>query len=210
MLGVYYSLAVLGIYRPNFKLHTSLPQKFKYEAHTPSEINVEQIIEANRGTKYEIPFRLACYGLRKSEICALTVEDLDGNHLTINKAYIYTGEEWTLRHYNKTYGSQRKIYIDDELAAMISDMEGKIFKGNPDTLYKRLTSLLKKNNMEHFRLHDFRAFFASYAHALGIPDAYIMAQGGWSSPHVMQKVYRRAMEEQQKEAMFEYARHLPK
>jgi len=138
------------------------------------------------------------------------VEDLDGNQLTINKAFIYTGTEWILRHYNKTYGSQRKIFIDNDLAALIKEMNGKIFKGNPDTLYKRLMALLKKYGMEHFRLHDFRAFFVSYAHALGIPDAYIMAQGGWSSPHVMQQVYRRTLEEQQKEAMMEYSKHLPK
>jgi len=50
--------AVLGLYYPALKLHTSLPQKVKYEASTPSEVNVEQIIEANRGTKYEVPFRL--------------------------------------------------------------------------------------------------------------------------------------------------------
>jgi hypothetical protein len=29
--------------------------------------------------------------------------------------------------------------------------------------------------------------------ALNIPDAYIMARGGWSSPAVMQSVYRHAL-----------------
>lgn len=202
--------AVLAIYRPNLNLHTTLPQKIKYEAHTPSNFNVEQIIEVNKGTRYEIPFRLACYGLRKSEICALTSADLDGNHLMINKAYVYTGTEWILRHYNKTYGSQRDIYIDDELADLIAGIDGKLFKGNPDTLYKRLMKLLKENDIEHFRLHDFRAFFASYAHALGIPDAYIMDQGGWSSPHVMQQIYRRTLKEQRDEAMVLYSKNLPK
>ena len=76
-------------------------------------------------------------------------------------------------------------------------------------LLQRLDTLLDRYGMEHFRFHDFRAFFVSYAHALGIPDAYIMAQGGWSSPHVMQSVYRRALKEQQAQAMELYAKNMP-
>lgn len=203
--------AVLSIYRPNLKLTTSLPPKVRYEAHTPSNINVEQIAEANRGTRYEIPFRLACYGLRRSEICALETDDLfDGNMLRINKAYIFDGEKWLTRPYNKTYGSTRDIYIDDDLADLIRNTSGKLFKGSPKMLLQRLDSLLERYGIEHFRFHDFRAFFVSYAHALGIPDAYIMAQGGWSSPHVMQSVYRRELKEQQAQAMELYANNLPK
>lgn len=202
--------AVLGIYRPNFKLHTHLPPKTKFEPRTPTNANVDQIVQANKGTKYEVPFRLACYGLRRSEICALTADDLKGNYININKAYVHDGEKWITRPFNKTYGSTRKVYIDDELAELISRIDGKIWKNHPNTLRKRLLSLLKKYEIPQFRLHDFRAFFVSYAHALGIPDAYIMAQGGWSSPTVMQRVYRRTLEDQQQEAMQEYAKHLPK
>ncbi len=202
--------AVLGVYRPNLKLHTTLPPKAKFEPCTPSSGIVEQIVEANRGTKYEVPFRLACYGLRRSEICALTVDDLEGNYININKAYIDDGEKWITRPYNKTYGSTRKAFIDDELAEQISRMDGKIWKYHPNTLRKRLITLLKKFDVPHFRMHDFRAFFVSYAHALGIPDAYIMAQGGWSSPTVMNRVYKRTLEDKQAEAMQEFSKHLPK
>ena len=41
--------------------------------------------------------------------------------------------------------------------------------------------------------HSLRHYSASYLHAIGIPDAYIMERGGWSTPHVMQKVYRHAL-----------------
>ena len=40
-----------------------------------------------------------------------------------------------------------------------------------------------------------RHYCASYLHSQGIPDAYIMARGGWATPHVMNKVYRHAMKD---------------
>lgn len=43
--------------------------------------------------------------------------------------------------------------------------------------------------------HSLRHYCASYLHSQGIPDAYIMARGGWATPHVMNKVYRHAMKD---------------
>lgn len=64
--------AVLGVFRPNLKLTTTLPQKVKNEPYIPSDNKMRKILEYSQGTEYEIPILLACYGLRRSEICALT------------------------------------------------------------------------------------------------------------------------------------------
>ena len=64
--------AVLGVFRPNLKLTTTLPQKVKNEPYIPSDNKMRKILEYSQGTEYEIPILLACYGLRLSEICALT------------------------------------------------------------------------------------------------------------------------------------------
>ena len=48
----------------------------------------------------------------------------------------------------------------------------------------------------HFRFHDFRHYYVSYAHMMGIPDKYIQAQGGWSTDHVMKRVYSHAFQEE--------------
>ena len=45
-----------------------------------------------------------------------------------------------------------------------------------------------------YTFHSLRHFFASYLHAQHIPDAYVLRAGGWSTPHVMQKVYRHALD----------------
>ena len=47
--------------------------------------------------------------------------------------------------------------------------------------------------------HDLQHYCVSIQHALGIPDAYIMARGGWKNDAVLKQVYHHALEERQKE-----------
>ena len=69
--------AVLSVFQPNLKIST-LPQKVKNDPYIPSDEDVKKILECAKGTECEIPIILACYGLRRSEICALTLDDLEG------------------------------------------------------------------------------------------------------------------------------------
>ena len=80
--------AVLGMYRPDLMLHTTLPARIKYTPHVPSDDEIKAILDASKGTRYELAFRLGIYALRRSEVCAVTAADLDGNMLTINKSLI--------------------------------------------------------------------------------------------------------------------------
>jgi hypothetical protein len=48
------------------------------------------------------------------------------------------------------------------------------------------------------------------AHSLGIPDANIMAAGGWKTDTVMKSIYRHAMEDRQMESLEEVAKHISK
>lgn len=200
--------AVLRTYKPQLTLHTTLPQKSKFEPNTPSENDIKTIIKAAAGTPYELVFRLGCYGMRRGEICAITSADLDGNMLRINKAKVKDGKKYIIRDMPKTTESNREIYIDDALADMIRAADGEVYPGDPDRINKKLTELQKKLDIPHFRFHDLRAYYASMAHALGIPDAYIMANGGWSSSRIMDRVYKRALAEKQANANRSIAAHL--
>jgi integrase len=62
------------------------------------------------------------------------------------------------------------------------------------------SAFLKKAGIEHFRFHDLRHAFVSIAHAAGIPDAYIMARGGWSTNYTMNNVYRHVLDSNRKQA----------
>jgi len=185
--------AVLRQFRPDMNIYTTLPQKREYEHYTPSEDDIKRILEATKDVPYyHIPFQLGIMSLRRSEICALTLDDIDGNILTINKALVLNNDnEWVLKP-TKTAAGTRKIYISDSLVKEIRDY-GKIFEGNPTSLLYGLNDIQKKLGIPLFRFHDLRHFFASYAHSQGMTDADIMATGGWKSDYTMKQVYRHEM-----------------
>ena len=102
--------AVLSVYKPSLNLHTTLPQKDKFEPNTPSEDDIKRILKEVSGTVYEIPYKLGCYGLRRGEVCAITAADLDGNMLTINKAMVISEDGgYEIRQMPKTTDSIRTI-----------------------------------------------------------------------------------------------------
>ena len=187
--------AVIKMYRPNMTIHTTLPQRQKYEPYIPSTNEVKMILDMSVGTQYHIPFQLGILGMRRGEICALTMDDLDGNIIKINKALALNSDnKFVVKPTPKTEESNREIYIPDALADEIR-MNGVIFDGFPNMLLKALHRYQKKLGIPSFRFHDLRHFYASYAHSMGMSDADIMKSGGWKSDHVMKNVYRHAMKD---------------
>ena len=176
--------------------------KRKTDTYTPTLEDVQKVLEAVDGTRWDVPFNLAVFGLRRSELCALTMDDLEGNYLTIHKALVWDGSQWVTKDYPKTTESFRTIYLPDYLVEKIHR------QGMPDVYIHRINAKLHKVQdsvgVPRFRLHDFRHFFASHAHALGLSDADIMATGGWKTDHVMKSVYRQAMRTE--EAMKTYGK----
>lgn len=185
--------AVFRQFRPQMKIYTTLPQKVENERYTPTEDDIKRILDESKNDHlYHIPFQLGIMGLRRSEICALTLDDIEGNTLTINKALVLNKEnQWVVKT-TKTVAGTRKIYIPDSLVSEVKQA-GKIFEGWPNSLLVALNRYQDKLGIPRFRFHDLRHFFCSYAHSKGISDADIMASGGWASDYTMRQVYRHEM-----------------
>lgn len=195
--------AVLGMFRPELNISTTLPQKRKNSEYIPSDEDVKRILQYAQGSKYEIPLLLATFGLRRSEICALTLDDLDGNILTINKALVQgPDKKWVIKS-TKTAAGSRRIYLPDFIVALIRDT-GYIYLGYPNNIIKFLQRAQKELGIPKFSLHKLRHYYASMSHGLGIPDSYIMQAGGWKSDTTLKAVYRHAMDDK-KEEMQEFA-----
>ncbi len=105
--------------------------------------DIRRILEYAKGTEYEIPLILACYGLRRSEICALTTEDINGDILSITKAKVQgKNNEWIIKT-TKTTASKREIIIPTDIANKIHK-KGYIYKGYPHSITIYLTKAEEK------------------------------------------------------------------
>lgn len=199
--------AVLGMFCPNLRLNTTLPQKSKNEPYIPSSEDIKRILAQVNETEYEIPIILACYGMRRSEICALTLDDIDGDIVHINKAIVQDeNKKWVVKT-TKTIGSTRDIIIPLELAEKIRS-QGYVYKGHPGNIGRKLESIEHQLGIPRFSLHKLRHYFASQMSSLGIPEADIIKMGGWETDHVMKSVYRHSMIDKEENAKREAAEKL--
>lgn len=174
----------------------TLPTKTRSTAYIPSKNDIQQICEYIKGSKYEIPLLLSIYGLRRSEVCALTVEDLSGNVLTINKALVEDSDrKWVIKS-TKTEDSARQIIISDYLANLIRQ-QGYIYNGSAGQIWEYLRTVQDKLGIPRFPLHKMRHFYASYLHDLGYSPKQIQDSGGWKTSKIMETVYQHALDVEQ-------------
>lgn len=186
--------AVLQAYRPAFALRTSLPQKERPALYIPSDDDVKRIIGYASGTVMELPILLAAFGpMRRGEICALDSRDISGNVVHVCRNMVRNDQNaWVVKQ-PKSYAGNRYIDYPDFVAQKWKGVAGRIVPLNPANISDRFQIILKHAGVPHFRFHDLRHYSASIQHALGIPDAYIMQRGGWSSDSVLKGVYRHAL-----------------
>lgn len=188
--------AVLGDY---INLDTSMPQSIEPDLYIPTDKDIKALVASVRDTELEVPVLLAAFCLmRRGEICGLSLRDIDGTTIHIHHSLVLgEDKEWHLKA-PKTESSDRYITAPQFVVDRIAEI-GHITSLNPHSITIMFQRVLDRNNIPHFRFHDLRHYSASIRHALGIPDAYIMADGGWSSDRVLKKVYRHAMSDRRKE-----------
>ncbi|WP_029503931.1 site-specific integrase [Lachnoclostridium phytofermentans] len=195
-----YISAILKSYAPNIALNTSLPQKIKPVYYVPSDSDIRIIIDYLKENDIEMlkAVCLSAFGtLRRSEICGLDASDINGNTLYIHKALVKNADKQLKIKTTKTTSSSRYV----EMPAFVIDLlpkQGAIVSLTPDAITRRFFRLLNKLNINQFRFHDLRHYSASIMHAIGIPDQYIMARGGWGSDKVLKAIYRGTIDDYQK------------
>ncbi len=191
--------AVLGIFHPGLKLSTTLPQKVKTEPYIPTNSDIRKILDYSKGSMFEIPIMLACYGMRRSEICALECQDIDGDVVHITKAKVLDEKRNWIIKTTKTTESTRDIIIPIELSNKIKN-KGYVYKGHPNSITCYLFKAQDSLGIPRFSIHKLRHYFASEMSALGIPEADILRMGGWETDYVMKSVYRHSMMDKEENA----------
>lgn len=192
-------LTVISMFKPDTVMRISLPQKIKKEPYIPTDDDVRAILTALKDTEYEVPILLACYGMRRSEIIALTLDDIEGDIVHITKALVENDrKEWVLST-TKTYESTRDITISRYLVDKINE-KGYIYNGHPGNITKHLALIERDLDIPHFTLHKLRHYFVTKLSESGVPEADILRLGGYSSDRVMKTVYRHSRADKDMEA----------
>ncbi len=168
-------------------------QPAKKKPYTPTDADIEKILDHFEATDHDmyVACLLGAYGtLRRSEICALTSDDVDyeNNTVHVNKACVTDGEKWYPDSKPKTEGSNRKINLPAFVIAELPK-EGNLVTIDPTIVTNRFIRARKRLGLDQVRFHDLRHYTASALHALNIPDAYIMKKGGWDDAKTLHDHY---------------------
>lgn len=186
--------SVFGEFRPDMILRINLPMMIKKEPYIPTPEEIKMLLDAAGESEYKTALLLGCCGLRRGEICALTLDDIDfeNNVIHITKDIVISDtRQWVVKT-PKTATSIRNINVPQEVIDSIKN--NGLFKMHPNQISDWMRKTQDRLGIERFSLHKLRHYFVSAAHNKGVSDANIMAAGGWSTPNVMIKHYRHAQD----------------
>jgi len=192
--------SVLGMYQTNYaKYKITLPQRKKAKPYIPTSEDIRTIIKESENTSFDLAIKLGCWGLRRSEICCITKDDVekittDENNpiyvMHINKAYVQNKatKEWVVKS-TKTTESERDIIIPKDIAEAIIE-RGRAYDGFAGSISNWMSRTQKRLGMKHFTLHKERHFFATNLMQMGLSQKDIQKMGGWSTDNILKTVYQ--------------------
>lgn len=175
----------------------NLPTKQLKSYYLPSDAQIKHILKLCAGDPMEIAINLAAFGgLRRSEIAALTSDDVDMKHGTVTiRAAVVRGEDNRLhKKGTKTESSTRVVILPKSVMALLKEKHGLICPLSPAVISKRWRKLATQAGTTA-RFHDLRHYSASLMHAIGIPDQYIMGRHGWKSDYALKTIYRNELDD---------------
>lgn len=179
-------------------LQVSMPPKKKFQPYVLTDTDVKHLLDATEGTDLGMAIRLAIFiPARRSEICALdpATDVIDERFININKDLVLDNYgQWVLNT-TKTYESSRIVEMPQKL---LKSFTHKIAM-TPNQLTERFIKKASELGID-CRFHDLRHYGATFLHAQGVPDKYIMQRGGWSSVATLQKIYTHTLPEVTDEA----------
>lgn len=183
-------IVAAGAERPEVMLY---PPEHNERAYlTPDEI--DKFVEAIRGQPVEIPALLCLSSLRRSEMLALTWDnvDLKNNVLYIRGATVRGTNGLVNKKQNKSQKSRRPVPIIPPLLDALNaqpNKNGKVVRMGGDTILDHVHTTCDQAGITSVDLHGLRHSFASLAYHLGIPEMVAAEIGGWNDLSTMHNIY---------------------
>ncbi|MBQ9631755.1 MAG: site-specific integrase [Lachnospiraceae bacterium] len=192
---------VLGLFNSAVAYHgghtfeVNVPSSAKPALHTPHDEEIRILLDHIKDRPELLAaVLLAAFGsMRRGEICALLPSDFSGSRVRVSKSMVMDKDGyWVIKPTPKTDESNRTVVLPDFVVRQIViPAKGRVVPLHPEQVSNRFRRAVRSSGVEtRFRFHDLRHYYVSIAHALGVPDAYIMQMGGWKTDNVMHRVYR--------------------
>jgi len=198
-----YGLLVASVraLRPEFVVAVRLPQAKKADAHTPTADDVAAILEYIKGRDRDLYVAVllgAFVPMRRGEVCGLLGEDIDHVAGTVTVRHNLVTDDGNAQYLKqpKTAAGYRTVTLPRSIMAELPLVAPKerVVPLAPGVVSQRFKTAARHCGLPDVHFHSLRHFGASILHAWGVPDAYIMARGGWSTD-VMRRVYREALDD---------------
>ena len=200
-----YSLLTSSIrlFLPGASFRVTLPQKVPARTLVPSDLEVALMIQEAQNDDLRLAIQLAAFGsLRRGEVCALLSDCVFDDHIDVRRTYARkAGGSWYIKDSPKTAAGFRSVPLPPEIMdelrkrAAASSKASKIIHYQVSGLFDAYRRLLVRLDLPPYRFHALRHYFASFCHAKGIPDRYIMQIGGWDDIGTLMKIYQHTIPE---------------
>jgi integrase len=187
---------------PDKMLVFDYPAKIKAEINIPSKDEIQALVDNAPNEAVKAGIMLAAYmGLRRSEICALTWNDIDFDNmrLSVNKAVVMDNNNIYVTKTTKTTGSTRVLDIPDIILSVLSSLPqntNTALNLLPHNLSDGFYTATRRTKIK-CRFHDLRHYYASVMLMLGVPDKYAMERMGHSSNNMLKTVYQHTFSDKQ-------------
>lgn len=210
--------ASLAMFYPEFRVNVSLPKKKRRSQTVPADTQINELLRLAKGKDIELPIMLAAMGsLREGEIAPLRVEDILDGGIKVSKDMVRNqDQQWVVKETPKTDAGNRVAPLPSKVIQKLKEYtKGKaagdrIFDMTPEGIYDRYKKLRIKCGMERCRFHDLRHYYASVAHLIGVPDQYIMRNGGWKDKGTLQQIYQHTLLDHEEEESKKITGHFEK
>lgn len=207
---------IYGLLRSALKMFSdkqyniTLPDKIDPKRTVATQEDIQKLLaEADPELKKAII--LGSCSLRRGEVCALKYEDIEGNTLHVHADMVLTDNNtYIYKDSAKTPNGTRYVQVSPEVIKALGSGTGFIVKvKNPNCITKNFTTIRNRLGID-VSFHSLRRSYASICHSLGIPNAFIMQQGGWKSEQVMIQSYRHTLSDKEKDYVQKFSEEFTK
>ena len=176
----------------------SLPKVIADEHAFLEPEQIPLFLGAIRGSEFEVAALLGLHSLRRSEICDVTMKDIDLKKQTIRvRGAAVPDKDNKIVHKaeNKNSASARVVPImiprlTELLTQMKKDgVDGYLVNHHPNSIYKAVNSACKKSGLPEIGCHGLRHSMVSLAWHLGWDELTCMRIAGYSDFQTMRKIY---------------------